>query len=275
MITPSQLKLITEPRLEILRWLVEYRYGTSRQIWGELQPHKDYHHTLGDLAKLRELGLVKSFRYQPERGGGSQLCWLLLRDGAEVAGANYGNHYLREPSRKQIEFRELELLLTRTVSRTGYTLIKPQIYSRERPAPPKTPQYYSLVEGVRALQYQRKLQKTRYSANNRAGSNDYDDEVYQIVPPYRANDYVASYGSPLVTMVVLILAPFDAGEKFWKSRLEEYRRLLKEKVPVVAVFASEPQARSWQELLKQGGFKLTIIERVEKLLLSLAQEGVG
>jgi len=77
-------KLMTPARLEILKFLSNYQFGTTQQIWQELQPHKNRNHTGGDLNKLRSLGLISSFAYQPERGTNSELCWLLLAAGAKI-----------------------------------------------------------------------------------------------------------------------------------------------------------------------------------------------
>ncbi len=265
-------KLMTPARLEILKFLSNYQFGTTQQIWQELQPHKNRNHTGGDLNKLRSLGLIASFAYQPERGTNSELCWLLLAAGAKIleeAGYpfKFGNHYYRQPSRERIQQRNSELALAREVSYAQWQLIQPIHYSPTQPMPERTPQYLKLAEIV-DWQEKQAIELARLKGHlSRQREIDYQDKIHLNTIPRRLNDYLAYREN---RAAVLVLTSPEAGEHFWQSRLEKLERLGK-KVAVVGLFEDKNQAEAYQKRLSRAGIIPALVSKVYEVLRDLAR----
>jgi hypothetical protein len=257
-------KFITSNRLTILKLLAEYRFLTTNQLW-QLVGHKRVQRTREDLDWLKKQELILGFRYEPERGTASELCWLLLLNGARQLKAqtglelNYGNHFRRQPDRERIYFREVELAFEKQVRTANWKLIRPITYSRYKPLPVKTEQYHILVHILTLEEQKRVAIGTIINPNGR----------HTLCVPLRTNDYVA-YTEDKTRAVIFILQPPRATQKFWETRITDYKLLAKE-LKVIGVFEKEPEAIAHKTLLEKEKFLITTVDRVGKGLFNLAK----
>jgi Replication-relaxation len=259
-------KSITPNRLVILRLIAEYRFLTTKQIQ-RLTDRKWAQQTREDLLRLKQLTLIKSFDFQPERGKTGEHCWLLLEQGARLLqekgySVRYNTHYRTEPNRERIAFRDLELELEHQVKIAGWHLIKPQTYNQYNPLPDHTAQYKQLVQAVTMIETKRANPGTKVTTE---GS-------HTLGVPLKMNDYVA-YSPDGNKTVVFILHPERGTAKFWQSRLKKYRLLVKD-IAIVGLFVNKEVAEPHQRLLKEGKFTVGLVnETIAKGLRNLAQEG--
>lgn len=283
---------LTPDRQNILRLLVEYRSLTTSQIWCLFQDKfgaKSLRRIQSDLAALKRAGAVSSFEVRPETGPGNEFAWLLLKQGARKSGFDnfrYGSHYRREPNRHYFETLSMRLELEKAVEICkGWQLIRPQTYSRGRPLPDRTPQYWRLAE---ALTWQEYHGTGRWPAGGVEGS-------HTLSAPLKANHYVAythPRPKPIIPqtrrpdstfnmpgpdtaptyceeVVVFILCPPRAGEKFWLARNREYQQLARQLL-VFGVFENDEKALNHKPLLGKAGLRVTTLSRVSTIL-----EGLG
>jgi hypothetical protein len=232
--------------LTILKLLGEFRFLTTGQLQRRVLPQRRVQRFREYLARLRDLGMVTAFPYEPERGKSSELCWLLLKAGAAEISLRYNTHFRRRPTRERIRFREVELQLEEQVSEAGWKLVKPQSYNRVKPLPERTEQFFRLAH---ALEPQGK----GFAAD--------------LCVPINANDYVA-YTHDGKQAVVLILCPPRATEKFWFSRVQRYRQLAR-RLKVVAVFEEPTQLKGCRSFLEKEGLLVTVVGLVGQGLRTL------
>lgn len=283
---PERLPRLTEPRLAILRLLGEYRCLTSRQIWRELQPHKHYTHTLGELAALRKLGMVQSRPTQPERGRVSEFGWYLLKRGADAAGIrSYGSSYRRFPRREVLAQRGLELELVRQVRGTlgEWDLIKPQFYNSCRLLPAVTPQGEIIGNFIKEAELTA-IKKVTLLDPDRPGLSqkrlDFKAGLFEERVPFQANDYVAyrtdgrgGESTEIILAVILILCPYQATGKYWQSRLNLYSKVarvedsgIEGRMDVLAVFKNSEQAGLYRSRLEAAGLVVIKVNEVRQTL---------
>ena len=243
---------LTTTREAILGYLVEWRFGTSTQIWRELQRGKFRNHTVGDLEKLRDAGLIRSLKISPEKGEHSELCWILLPLGAKAVNAVYNNQYAIKPGQQRIFLRDMELELARTIKLAGWQLIKPGNYSPHKPMPKQTPQYHKLAESIEAIEMVRiktALVRGQISQSSQTFIN-YKEHQHLWGLPGQLNDYVAFIDANEApgAVVVLMLCPPNTGRKAWEARLEKYSKIAKY-LPVYGVFPNEEARVIGQKIL--------------------------
>ena len=75
-------------------------------------------------------------------------------------------------------------------------------------------------------------------------------------------------GVPKAQAAVFILPRADVGETFWRNRIALYHDLAPQ-IPVVAVFAETEDAQPWRDLIKSGGLRTTLVERIPTVIQSI------
>lgn len=267
---------LTPSRIKILELLAEYRSLSSSQIRRELQPEKHYSHTLGELEALRSLKMVGNYLIDPRSG---KLGWFLLKKGAvAVKVQDYGSHYRYKHTYQSMLYFDLKLALVRQVKTVaGWLLIKPLHYNSQLKLPAVTPQGKLLLEALKEAEYRvikNITEKDPYQPGLIERSRRFNVGMYEERVFLQANDYVIykGQGNSLIA-IVLILAPFNASKKFWQGRFAQYANLAVDStnspgsaVSVVAIFKDSAQAEPYKTHIKSVGFKVTTIERVDKIL---------
>ena len=254
---------LTSTKKAVLKYLVDWRFGTTTQIWEEVQRSKGQRHTRKDLESLRNSGLINSFKVYPERGENSELCWTLTKPGANIIDAKYNNQYAIRPSRERIFLRDMELELARSVNLVGWQLISPTNYSPHRPMPKETPQYHKLVETVDALETVRvrtALLNGQIAQSSQTYIN-YKERQHLWGLHCQVNDYVAFVEGVPGAVVVFMLCPPNTGRKAWEARLKKYNQYAKH-LPVYGVFADEKTRVIGQEILARTAAD----EKIKRLL---------
>ena len=243
---------LTFSRTEILNYLIKYRFGTTTQIWKELQRSKLRHHTLGDLDKLRQAGLVTSFKLFSERDGNNELCWLITKLGVKKMGAAYTSHYADKPSQERIFLRDMELKLARTIKLAGWQFISPVTYSPSKPMPKQTSQYHKLAKAIETIEAARVRAALVSGQINQSSQTyiNYKEQQHLWSVPGQLNDYVAYIDEIPGAVIVLMLCPPNTGKKAWETRLEKYSKVAKY-LPVYGVFADEETKVIGQQILNQ------------------------
>lgn len=266
---------LTPARRAVLEYLTEWRFATTTHLQQELQSDKFRHHTLGDLTRLRQAALVKSFAVSPVRGTSSELGWLLTRRGAEAIGHKYGSNYDRQPSAARLALRDMELALLHQAEFAGWELLHPAAYTPTFPLPPGgTPQYHRLVEALDAVESSRIKAALRAGQLSPTGQavRDFEQGTHRWAAPRHANDYVAilrpsthtDTDKPLDALlgrevaaaappavVIIILCPPDAADRFWQSRFETYAKLAVRGLRVWGVFQTEELGLAGGDLFKR------------------------
>jgi hypothetical protein len=279
---PYRSSVLTPGRIAILQYLHEHKFGTTHQIHQVLQGDKKVTHTLGDLGRLRELGLLRSFLCQTDIGKRPMLCWLLREPGATAIGQRWNNQYDREPGNEQILMRDWEMEIEQDLALLRWKLVKPVHYNRIKPMPKRTVQAVTLIEGLRRIYYYRITQKGETHL-----TQEYNVQFYDVYVPAHCNDYVTyrQYkerpnrpGQPAEELtqlqaVAFILVPPSATRRYLKARMEFYKRLVKE-MPVIAVFGTKEQAHVNADFLKSGGLGATSVVHLSGILMGYEQAGM-
>ncbi|HEX2913526.1 MAG TPA: hypothetical protein VH186_22170 [Chloroflexia bacterium] len=250
------LEALSKPRVEILKALAEYRWLLTRQIHFLVYPPETLvQQTQGDLARLKDFGLIDSFVAFPERGRASPYGWLLCKAGADLLGISYDRHYQRRPNAYQLAHRDDQIELLRQVHlSTGWSLVKPGIYSKAHPMPRLTSQAW-LISEVSCRQ------EEAWAEIYRQAGYDISDLKREIDSrriikdfPSQCNDYVAFTGQQDYA-VVFVLFPPDASAKTMLSRLDLYQPVaLRRKIYLYALFNNQQLVERYQELFKATGW---------------------
>lgn len=274
--------VLTSGRIAILKYLHQHKFGTTHQLHHALQADKKVTHTLGDLGRLRELGLLRSFECQTDIGKRPMLCWLLRRPGATAIGQDWNNEYDREPGNEQILMREWEMGIEEGLTMLGWKLVKPVHYNRVKPMPERTVQAITLIEALKRIYYYRITQKGEMHL-----SDEYRVQFYDVYVPYHCNDYVAyrqfkewvsrpGSGKPpeqltQLQAITFVLVPPSASRRYLSARMEFYKRFVKE-MPVFAVFGNREQAHLNRNWLKSGGLGSTSFEDLAGIIMGYEME---
>ncbi len=283
-VPPYNSSVLTPGRLAILKYMHEHKFGTTYQLHHVLQADKKVTHTLGDLSRLRELGLLRSFACQTDIGKRPMLCWLLRQPGATAIGQGWNNEYDREPGNEQILMRDWEMGIEEGLAMLGWKLVKPVHYNRVKPMPDRTVQAITLIEALKRIYYYRITQKGETQL-----SEEYRVQFYDVYVPPHCNDYVAyrqykewvnrpGSGKPpeqltQLQAVTFVLVPPSATRRFLKGRMEFYKQFVKE-MPVIAVFGTKEQAHLNRSFLKSGGLAATSFEDLAGLLMGYEMAGM-
>jgi len=274
--TPSLTTAALSPAQQhLLSQFYRYKHLTTSQFHRLTQPTKLVQQTLRDLAKLRQLKLIRSFPLDPGLGARSQYCWQLTRLGAErLELTTYGSQYRRKPTLDYLAYQDEQIALEQAVlslDGSGWKLLRPRTYPpKERPA--ETEQYRLLV---------------RLGLENEARRGKAVEKVFTTFAPRQCNDYIA-YNPAQGLAVLLVLPKADATLKFWKSRLATYRALcyakrkrswlLEERQPnlswleIGAVFHSEEEARRRKLYLSKEPVSVTTLQLLSLFLADFAAE---
>jgi hypothetical protein len=281
---------LTEGRKELLQLIVDYRSLTTKQVWRLAYPDRHYSHTSRELASLRELRMLASHPIEPELGRRSELAWVLLKRGADVVGIgnDYDSHQRRKPTKETMRQRDLELELKRQVEDiAGWNLIKPVTHSPAKPLPEPTRQARHLIVAASFAEYtavQRLLKDDPHHPQLKERAMAYKAKMYEVNVPARANDYVAwlrgrSGAGPINNLngtkaeiaTVLILCEPRATERFWQTRIEEYRALAIN-LRVYGVFSNRDQAAPFLKALKNSGLRAMTLDQVGAKLVELTPD---
>lgn len=291
--------LLTTNRRSILQLLVEYHFLTTEDVHKELIHHalvaanySDTRQTRRDLECLEIMGFIKSFAYEPALGSRSKYCWLLTSDGARAINfTNYGYNYRREPTKERLALQRMQLELTRQVTKageggSGWQLIKPAVYNNVNKLPEITPQAEILIKAMQRAEY-KSIQELEANDPTNPLLGDrwqrYYAQLYEAQVPTQPNDYLAyrqvvsdigndnnDSDSTMLQAAVLIICDPTAGPRFWKNRFKKYQKI-SSLIPVFGVFSTEQQARTYKPLLSKAGFRLTVVDRVTRLLTKLQE----
>lgn len=240
---------ITDCRLEILYFLYDHRVLTTSQIHREVRNNERRKDTWRDLAKLRELELIKGVALEPDKGKASEFYWFLTKKGAQELGHTPLTTKVKNPEPRQVEFKTHQLELECQVKTAGLLLIKPQHFNVSRPKPVETRQSEIML----------KYLDFHFSATNR-------NQTYRLYRPLGVNDYLAH--TPKHSQIfIFILCPPDAGRKFWEGRASLYKRFSERYGQTWAVFTSENQRETQLErLLSEAKIKNLILADVPKVI---------
>ena len=281
LLTPYQQKLpskrkqfkaikVNEVHVSILKFLVGVKFASTSQI-GKYVPCEK---AVDRLRELEEGGLVKSYRYQVDKGQASEKCWWLVYRGAKLLKKEYqfkARYDARlssyPPSEERVKLRGMELELSCQVKAAGWELLVPQIFNKENPKPEGqlTPQARQLSIALDLLE-RREIQEARKRGENiNARIVAYKGKKHLEDVPVHSNHYVA-YHPQSEDAIVLILCPLDATGRFWEMRLKEYG-LLSFRLPVCGIFYEAGQATAWIQPLNESGIRAVTINRLKELFL--------
>ncbi|HEX2916854.1 MAG TPA: replication-relaxation family protein [Chloroflexia bacterium] len=245
---------------QILGLLVRYRFLTSYQIWEKsgLLAGKSYGQTRVELARLKKMGLVRSLSVEKEKGRAAPHQWFLTPAGARLAGLASCPNYAGTSrlSRERIRLQGLQLDLEEQVALAGegWRLAVP---ARHRVQPERSEQFHRLAAALNFKEYRE---------TGKWPVNPYGSHTLGI--PLRMSDYLAYSQPGGEFVVVLILCPPGAGRRFFESRIARYRALTP-KVPVVALFNQESQAKLRRPLLEKDGVVALELKRLSEFLVAI------
>lgn len=235
---------LTRCRLAILDLLYDHRILTTSQIHREVRRNDDRRKdTWRDLAKLRELELIKGYALDPTKGNASEFYWHLTKKGAAELGLKPLTTKVKNPEPYQLEFKTHQLELAWHVKRARLILFKPQHFNAARPKPYETPQSIIML----------KYLQTNFPNRN--------STFLTLSRPTKINDYIA-YDVNYSQFFIFILCPPDAGRKFWEGRAKLYKRFSELYGRTWAVFTSAQQrTEQLEKLLKEH--KIASVELTE------------
>lgn len=274
---------VSETQAAILELLGEYRSLTTSQIRDYVLPGKD-RQARRELARLRAAGLLASEALYPERGGVSELVWMLRKAGAAVIGVPYGSHYYRRPSRVIVQQRGFEIDLCVAVEEAGWSLIKPEHYGPQHPRPAQTPQ----AERLAAAILYRERQAIRQAAAQPIPPADLKERSARLMSgeaawgvPRHCNDYVAHLPDSPGQVAVLVLHHPRAGKAFWTrprapgrghpGRLVLYEPIVK-LLPILAIFAGRDEAEGYRNVIEPAGVRGILLAQVTDYLAWLGRQ---
>jgi hypothetical protein len=274
---------LSEDQKRILGLLVEHKTLTTSQVRDGLNTTKSLRQVQRDLKKLNGLAMVESFAVTNHQRGANEDNWLLLKTGASAIGANYDSNYSRHPTPKHLEkiAQELELK-NHIVQQAGWKLLTPLTFNRGNPKPEQTEQAKLILEFY-SQELLNDLIKRREINPKELGLSeeikDYKVNMHRSRVPKDANEWVAyleffnaANERINLVLVILIICPNQAGTRYWKYKIEKYRKIAS-KVKIYAVFPTAEEARKQIDLLKKAGFRVTILDYIIKVLNRIKEKG--